>query len=48
MVKIQTSIRMSPQAKRLLWKLASKLGLNQSAILELAIREMAERKNVSA
>ena len=47
MAKIQTSIRLSQEAKRLICKLASKLGLNQSAILELAIREMAERKNIS-
>jgi predicted transcriptional regulator len=38
-----TSIRLSPEAKRLLSWLAETLGISQAAVLELAIREKAWR-----
>jgi predicted transcriptional regulator len=41
-----TSIRLSPEAKRLLADLAKKLSISQSAVLELAIREKARREGV--
>jgi predicted transcriptional regulator len=44
--KQATSIRLTPEAKRLLAMLAEKLGLSQAAILELAIREKAKREGV--
>jgi len=44
--KFSTSIRLSAEAKSLLDKLAQNLGVSQSAILELAIREKAKREKV--
>jgi predicted transcriptional regulator len=41
-----TSIRLTPDAKRLLEILAEKLGVSQSAVLELAIRDKAKRESV--
>lgn len=41
-----TSMRLSPEAKRLLALLAHKLGISQAAVLELAIREKARREEV--
>lgn len=41
-----TSMRLSPEAKRLLVALAQKLGVSQTAILELALREKAKREGV--
>ena len=41
-----TSIRLSEEASRLRELLAKKLGLSQSAIIELAIRKLAEQENV--
>lgn len=44
--KQQTSIRLSPEAKRLLAELAQKLGVTQAAIVEIAIRRLAEIEKV--
>ena len=44
--KQATSIRLTPEAKRLLQLLAEKLGLSQTGILELAIREKAKREGI--
>jgi len=44
--KEAVSFRVTPDAKRLLAALSGKLGIAQSAVLELAVREMAERKGV--
>jgi len=41
-----TSIRLSPEAKRLLELLAQKLSISQTAILEIALREKARREGV--
>jgi len=41
-----TSARLSAEAKRLLELLSRKLGISQAAVLELAIREKAQRENV--
>ena len=46
MGKRSTSLRLSPEAKRLLELLAQKLGVTKSSILELAIREKAKREDV--
>lgn len=45
--KQPTSVRLSPEAKRLLERLADKLGVTQAAIIEMAIRRMAEAEGVS-
>jgi hypothetical protein len=42
-----TSIRLTPDAKRLLVLLAQKLGVSQAAIWELAIREKAQREGIT-
>ena len=46
MKKLPTSLRLSPEAKRLLAALAERLGVSQSAVIELAIREKADREGV--
>jgi len=46
MSKKLTSIRISEEASRLRDLLARKLGISKSAVLELAIRELAKRENV--
>ena len=42
----QTNVRLTPEAKRLLDELVKKLGVTQSAIIEMAIRKFAEQENV--
>ena len=42
----QTAIRLSDTDERLLAALSNKKGVNRTAILILALREMAERENV--
>ena len=42
--KHQTSLRLSPEARRLLNLLARHLGVSMSAVLELAIREKAKNE----
>ena len=44
--KSKTSIKLSREAKQLLVLLAKHLGVSQSAIYELAIREKAERHGI--
>lgn len=48
MTRTQTpiSIRISPQAEALRAALAAKLGVNKSAVVEMAIRQMAAREKV--
>jgi hypothetical protein len=38
-----TSFRLSPVAKALLKEISEKLGISQAAVLEILIREKAER-----
>lgn len=44
--KEATSVRLSKEAKRLMKLLSGKMGISQSAVLELAIREKAEKERV--
>jgi predicted transcriptional regulator len=44
--RILTSVRLSPDAKRLLATTAEKLAISQAAVVELAIREKAKREGV--
>lgn len=44
--KPPTSIRLSPLAEALRIKLAAKLGMNKSTVIEVAIRQMAAREKV--
>jgi hypothetical protein len=46
MGKRATSVRLSEDARRLWVALAVKLGVNQTAVLELAIREKAKREGL--
>jgi predicted transcriptional regulator len=41
-----TSVRLSPEAKRLLAGIAKKLSISLAAVLELAIRDKAKREGV--
>jgi predicted DNA-binding protein len=45
--KHPTSIRLTPEAERLLKELAKKLGITQAAVMEIAIRRLAELESVS-
>jgi TRAP-type C4-dicarboxylate transport system substrate-binding protein len=47
MMKKKTSIRYSAEAKDLLEKLAKKMGISQSAVLELAIRALAKQEGIA-
>ncbi len=44
--KQATSIRLSSEAKRLLAALAQKLGINKTAVMEIAIRRLAEQERL--
>lgn len=44
--KQATSVRVSAEAKRLMESLAEKLGVSQSAVFELAIRQLARREKL--
>lgn len=46
MNKQATSIRLTSEAKRLIKKLADKLGVTQASIIEIAIRRLAEIEGV--
>lgn len=46
MERKQRSIRLTTDARRLLELLAARLGLNQTAVIELAIRRLAEGEGV--
>jgi len=46
MNKLLTSIRITEEAKRLRQLLAQKLGVSQSAVLELAIRALAKQEGI--
>ena len=41
-----TSLRLTPKAMCLLKMLAEKLGVTQTAIIEMALREFAEKRDV--
>jgi predicted transcriptional regulator len=45
-IKKNTSVRLSENAQRLIKLLAEKLGVSQTAILELAIRCLAKREGL--
>jgi len=44
--KKPTSIRLSVEGKRLQKALADKLGLSESAVIELALRRLAEQEGI--
>jgi len=48
MVKRKTSVTLSPEAVRLLGELSRRLGVSQSGVLELAIRDYARSQSVSS
>jgi len=48
MAKQQTTIRLTTEGRALQVGLARKLGLSLTAIIEMAVRQLAERYNVKA
>jgi predicted transcriptional regulator len=46
LTKKQTSIRLSDTAKKLVQRIGERLGMSQSAVLELAIRTLAKREGI--
>lgn len=42
-----TSVRLSQDAKKLIVALSKKLGVSQSAVLELAIRQLAKQEKIT-
>ena len=47
MTKLPTSYRLSPEALRLIAKLAKHLGLSQAAVLEQAVRQLARKEKLT-
>ncbi len=47
MVKKHTSYRISDEGKRLIKVLAQKLGVSETAVVEMAVREMAEKRGIA-
>jgi hypothetical protein len=45
--KLQTSIRLTPEAAQLRDELAKKLGIDKTAVIEIALRELALKHGVS-
>jgi hypothetical protein len=45
--KTLTSMRLTPEARRLLKLLAAKLGVSQAAILEVLIRQKAQEERLT-
>ena len=41
-----SSLRLTPEAKRLLRALAQRSGMSMTAVLEILVREQADRKGV--
>ena len=48
MTKKKTSIRYSDEARVLLEQLSKKLGISQSAVLEIAIRALARQEGITS
>lgn len=46
MNKTPTSFRLSQKAKRLIRALAKRMGVSQTAVLEILVREKAKREGV--
>jgi len=46
MVKKHISYRISEEGKQLIKALAQRLGVSETAIVEMAVREMAEKRGV--
>ncbi len=44
--KHTTSLRLTPEAKELIERLSQKLGVNQTSVIEMAIRVLAEKEKV--
>lgn len=44
--KASTTIRITPEAREILKTLAAKLGVSQAAVMEIAIRKLAQQENV--
>jgi predicted DNA-binding protein len=44
--KRQTSVRMSQEAKSLLEEISRKLGISQSAVIEISIRQLAKKEKI--
>ena len=44
--KIQTSMQLTPSAKKIIELLAAKIGVSQAAILEIAIRQLAKTEEL--
>jgi predicted DNA-binding protein len=42
----QTSIRLTPEAKELIERLRQKLGVNQTSVIEIALRVLAEKEKL--
>jgi predicted DNA-binding protein len=45
-MKEATSFRLTTEVKQLIKLLAKKLGVNETSVVEIAVRELAEKKGV--
>lgn len=48
MAKVSRNFRLSPEALELIRELSEQLGLSQAAVLELAVRKLAEREKAGS
>jgi predicted transcriptional regulator len=48
MIKHPTSIRLTPEVKLILERLAEKLGISQTAVIHMALRYYAKQHGVTA
>ena len=42
--KVMTTLRLTPKAKRLLKEMSDHMGLSQASVVEIAVRDLAEKK----
>lgn len=45
--KQATSMRLTQEAKYLIEQIAEKLGISQAAVMEIAVRRLAENENIN-
>lgn len=45
--RTQTAFRLTPKARKLLERLAKKLGVSMAAVVEIAVREAAEKRGIT-
>jgi predicted DNA-binding protein len=47
-VRIQTSVRLTTEAKEMVEKISEKLGITKNGVVEMSIRRLAELENIKS